>query len=524
MPSWLHWTLPMPVVAEPGDKVPLKAIIGAAFPGMPNAGHHWLAYYDEGDLAARNWDFWDPGHADAARWLVNGKAIGGGFENQRYIGANIDSAVLDVGNAIGPVSFVTIPIAGSNGSFAEYIQYSVIVLDPAVMSASAGKRAPTAGEIVDAAYRLAKFYGSPVNDFDCHFIASAVGAAAGATLTDFSMSLDPDENEEHGFWRIVHRGSDKPVANWQTLVKPGDIVRMEWKNGGPHTTTVLAVNKSAGTMTVYDNTKSGRIGVHEVDFDQQTKPGSITIYRLTTDNLYLEQGTNIGEALPGTLFNDLVIGAGGADTLYGGARDDVLRGGSGNDRLDGGAGKHDIADFSDRSSKVVVTLKNGAATATVGSSEKDTLVGIEGVTGGKKADRLTGDTKANELDGGKGSDVLNGGGGKDTLTGGAGADKFVFSTKLGSSNVDTIVDFKHDSDVIALDDAIFSKIGPSLSKGEFYAKAGATKAHDGNDRIIYDKATGKLYYDDDGKGGHAAVLFAKLSGHPTLDAGDFAIV
>ena len=100
----------------------------------------------------------------------------------------------------------------------------------------------------------------------------------------------------------------------------------------------------------------------------------------------------------------------------------------------------------------------------------------------------------------------------------------MFSTALSKSNADKIADFKHDTDKIVLDDAIFSKIGPSLSKGEFYAKAGATKAHDGNDRIIYDKATGKLYYDDDGKGGHAAVLFAKLSGHPTIDAGDFAIV
>ena len=63
-----------------------------------------------------------------------------------------------------------------------------------------------------------------------------------------------------------------------------------------------------------------------------------------------------------------------------------------------------------------------------------------------------------------------------------------------------------------------------LSKGEFYARAGATKAHDGNDRIIYDKGTGKLFFDEDGSGGHAAVHFATLSNKPTLAHGDFMIV
>jgi Ca2+-binding RTX toxin-like protein len=102
----------------------------------------------------------------------------------------------------------------------------------------------------------------------------------------------------------------------------------------------------------------------------------------------------------------------------------------------------------------------------------------------------------------------------------------VFNSKLGASNVDTIADFRHDADILVLDDKIFSKIGSKLDKGEFYAKAGATKAHDKDDRIIYDSKTGKLYYDDDGnkKGGHDAVHFATLSTKPTIDHGDFGIV
>jgi Ca2+-binding RTX toxin-like protein len=127
----------------------------------------------------------------------------------------------------------------------------------------------------------------------------------------------------------------------------------------------------------------------------------------------------------------------------------------------------------------------------------------------------------------EGHERLDGGLGNDKLQGKAGADEFVFSSKLGATNVDTIKDFKPgQGDTIALDHDIFRKIGPALEDTEFFAKKGAVKAHDRDDRIIYDTKTGKLYYDDDGnkKHGHDAVLFATLDHKPALDAGDFVIV
>lgn len=149
---------------------------------------------------------------------------------------------------------------------------------------------------------------------------------------------------------------------------------------------------------------------------------------------------------------------------------------------------------------------------------------IENVIGGSGSDRIVGNIAPNRLSGGSGNDTLYGRTGNDVLIGGNGADRFVFNTKLGSGNVDVIADFRHNSDTIRLDDAIFAAIGSSLTRSEFYAKAGAYRAHDSTDHVIYNTKNGKLYYDHDSKGGQAAVHFATLSNKPTLDHGDFAIV
>ncbi len=195
-----------------------------------------------------------------------------------------------------------------------------------------------------------------------------------------------------------------------------------------------------------------------------------------------------GNGLGNTLF-----GNGAINKLSGGGGDDLLRGGGGKDTLDGGGGS-DTADYSDMAKAVQLKLDGSKMVSVkIGGKSEDQLKNVENVTGGLGKDKLVGDGKANMLDG-----LL----GKDTLSGGAGKDKFLFDTGLGSDNADSITDFKHKQDKLALDDAIFAAIGVKLDKAEFYAKAGARKAHDASDRIVYDSSTGKLYYDDDGKGGH----------------------
>ena len=118
-----------------------------------------------------------------------------------------------------------------------------------------------------------------------------------------------------------------------------------------------------------------------------------------------------------------------------------------------------------------------------------------------------------------------GGAGNDTLTGGTGNDAFVFNTALGSTNRDVISDFgtvRGNNDVIHLDNAVFSQLGGNGGLNSAFFKVGA--ATDGNDYIIYNKATGVLSYDADGGGAQASIAFAVLSNKPTINASDFVVV
>ena len=174
-------------------------------------------------------------------------------------------------------------------------------------------------------------------------------------------------------------------------------------------------------------------------------------------------------------------------------------------------------------------MRNIAGNTATGTAAANTINLTSKAPGGKSAtneeDRIDGKGGNDKLNGAGGNDTIIGGAGKDTLDGGAGADRFVFNAKLDArTNVDTIKSFAHNFDLIQLDDKIFSKIGASLTAGEFYAKKGATTAHDRNDRIIYDTKTGKLYYDADGNKSGAAIHFATLTDKPVLDHGDFGIV
>ena len=233
-------------------------------------------------------------------------------------------------------------------------------------------------------------------------------------------------------------------------------------------------------------------------------------------------GSNDADHVYGGLGNDTESGDAGDDTVVGGAGNDVLSGVDGNDSISGGAGADRL--FGGNESDLL--YGGDGDDFLVGGAQDDTL------NGGNGADTLTGGTDDDALSGGVGKDILSGGDGRDflrggldndTLTGGAGHDVFNFNF-LGTANADRITDFVHGTDRIGLDRATFAAVHAALDAGEF--RLGAA-AQDGDDRIIYDQASGRLFYDPDGTlhGAQSAapVLFAIVANHAALTFQDFVM-
>ena len=288
---------------------------------------------------------------------------------------------------------------------------------------------------------------------------------------------------------------------------------------------------------------------------------AVDLSAVTSGRGFTVTDTGAATTLTGSSGNDNLIGGAGNDTLIGGIGNDLLTGGSGVDTFNVTSGTDVISDLGLGGADILTVASGATASAALGAAWTATSVSINygtelltsagysvdltaitkgngfsisntgnaasSFTGSGLADSITGGSGNDVLIGGAGNDTLVGGTGNDSLTGGAGSDLFVFNSILSSSsssNIDTIIDFVTGQDKIQLNPSIFKALaGTTLAGSAFYA---GTDAHLGTDRIIYNKATGALLYDDDGKGGHAAVQFATLgtTTHPVqLLASDFVI-
>ena len=171
---------------------------------------------------------------------------------------------------------------------------------------------------------------------------------------------------------------------------------------------ILGQIQPDGRIEVYDNIDirngANYIGQHMANYDAYSVPASVTIYRLTTDDLYLIATTDNAETVLGTTFNDNILAGGGDDVVRGGVGNDILDGGAGNDTLDGGGGT-DTADYSSATQTVVVDLPGHIALGTqIGT---DTLSSIENVKTGSGNDAVAGNGATNVLDGGAGIDTVS---------------------------------------------------------------------------------------------------------------------
>ncbi|HEX8256503.1 MAG TPA: SGNH/GDSL hydrolase family protein [Allosphingosinicella sp.] len=242
-----------------------------------------------------------------------------------------------------------------------------------------------------------------------------------------------------------------------------------------------------------------------------------------------------------TLADGALSGTGNSidNVIVGNAAANSLNGGRGADRLEGGAGNDRYA--VDQAGDVVVEAADGgrdvvssAVSYSLGDNVEDLVLtgaGHTAGTGNSLGNRMSGNGGGNVLKGEAGGDTLRGmdgaddlygGDANDVLEGGAGADRFHFDAALNArSNVDRILDFSSADDTIMLDTAIFGNVPESGALSEAAFRQG-NAARDADDRIVYNEATGNLYYDADGAGGAAMVLFARVAAGTTLDHLDFA--
>ena len=243
-------------------------------------------------------------------------------------------------------------------------------------------------------------------------------------------------------------------------------------------------------------------------------------------------------------------GGAGNDTLVGGSGFDFFTfsppAGFGSDSVDG-AGGRDWMSF-EANGAVNVDFRNGTASAGAAGSVR--FANIEGVVGSLSADRMTAGSSAVDLRGYGGSDTLvggagadtldgdaafdhpssesgndwlEGGGGADVLAGGGGSDRFVY--RAASEGRDEIFGFAPGEDEFVFDGSGFAQIGPSgaFSAADGRFRSGAS-AQDADDRIVYNAASGQLWYDADGNGSGSAQLIATLQGAPSVSASDIAVI
>lgn len=248
-------------------------------------------------------------------------------------------------------------------------------------------------------------------------------------------------------------------------------------------------------------------------------------YTLTSNTL--EDLTLLGSAAingTGNSWTNKITGNSGANVLDGGTNADTLTGGKGSDT-------YIVDNAGDRLVELglqgVDVVKSSVSFSLLNTSlENLTLTGSANIsgTGSGWGGTMIGNSGSNSLSGLGGNDTISGGAGVDTIEGGTGRDKFLFDTGLnGTTNVDTILDFSVADDTIVLDRSVFTAISANgtLSASAFHT---GTNAADAGDRIIYDKANGNVYYDADGTGAAAKVLFATVDNNLPLSNADFIAV
>ncbi len=282
------------------------------------------------------------------------------------------------------------------------------------------------------------------------------------------------------------KGNDRMVVN-----STGDVI-VEGQNEGTSDTVATSVSYTLQT------------GVYVETLQTTNAAGTSTLN--LTGNAFKQ--LIVGNAAVNTLDS----GTGVGDTLRGLGGSDIYRIRNSTDIIDETTGNGVLDQVQAAVSFVLASDDNIEAMATINAAATTAI-------------NLTGNSLAQTITGNAGANILDGKGGNDTMAGGAGADVFVFSvTPNSSTNRDTITDFNVADDTIRLDDVAFTGLALGTLSEAAFAVTTTGVATDASDRIIYNSATGDLWFDRDGTGVNTAVRFATVQSGLSLTNADFAIV
>lgn len=312
-----------------------------------------------------------------------------------------------------------------------------------------------------------------------------------------------------------------------------------------------AVYVTLATTKPIDTISAGTVVLKEIE-NAIGSDFNDTIYGSKADNRL--EGAGGDDTIKGAEGNDTLLGGGGHDVLDGGAGADRLEGGAGNDKLYGGAGKDvllggdgdDLLDggaagdsmtggagsdtyYVDSPNDRVLENTGDAGIDKVYARVSYTLTdGVERLTLVEGAGNLkgTGNAANNVIVGNSGNNVLSGGGGVDVVTGGAGSDTFLFDLRPEAASRMAITDFTTGVDKIALALGAFDDGFPGAHAGAVPAVefGYGTRAANPVQSLVYDQATGNLWYDADGSGSGKAIRIATLNHAPDLHLSDIIFV
>ncbi|MEM9137798.1 MAG: leishmanolysin-related zinc metalloendopeptidase [Cyanobacteria bacterium P01_F01_bin.42] len=179
-----------------------------------------------------------------------------------------------------------------------------------------------------------------------------------------------------------------------------------------------------------------------------------------------------------------------------------------------------IASVNAQALRVVGTSRNDRLQGTQQGDNLSGRAGNDNLIGRAGNDTLLGGTDRDTLSGGSGNDRLTGGAGRDTLSGNSGRDTFIFQRP--DDGVDTIRDFEPGSDRILIKQAGFQirLAAGELGQNRFRLGRQALRAQE---RFLYDRSTGSLFFDPDGSGQAPRTKLASLTPGTRLSADDIVL-